>query len=166
MKFKPWIFLSALLIQNFSWSLTLTSSAFKNGTPIPLNYTCGGQNISPPLSWQNPPKNLKSYVLILEDPDSPTQTWDHWLVFNINPQLTQLESNAKLANNQVGQNSYGNSKYNGPCPPWGSQHRYYFKLYALNTVLNLKEGASKAALQQAMQTHILGTAELMGIYKR
>lgn len=147
--------------------MKLLSSTFENGGLIPQIYTCDGQNISPPLSWENAPANTKSFVLIVDDPDAPVGTWDHWLLFNIPSTVNSLAENfnSSAAGISLGRNSWGNSSYGGPCPP-DKMHRYFFKLYALDVMLDLKPGATKQAIETAMLNHILATAELMGKYDR
>lgn len=149
-------------------SFMLTSSAFANGEAIPRQFSCDGEDISPPSAWANPPEGTESFAIICDDPDCPGRTWDHWIVYDIpSDVLTLPENNSmKLPQGALnGKNSWGGSDYGGPCPPSGT-HRYFFKLYALDTMLNLKAGASKDQLLHAMEGHILGQAELMGVYKR
>lgn len=147
-------------------ALQLTSSAFAQGQPIPAKYTCVGQNISPALTWTSPPQNTKSFALIVDDPDAPSGTFVHWVLCNIPADTRALQENATPAGKmQAGKNSYGTTKYQGPCPPSGT-HRYFFKLYALDTVLNVKEGLSKEQLLEAMNGHILDQTELMGTFHK
>lgn len=148
-------------------AFTLTSSAFSEGKMIPSQYTCDDVDQSPPLTWQNAPANTKSFALILNDPDAPSGDWVHWVIFNIPATEQGLEeAMSNLPEGAVvGANSWGNSRYNGPCPPYNT-HRYFFRLYALDTTLPLQTGAKKSDLDTAMQKHILGTAMLMGTYKR
>lgn len=147
-------------------AFSLESSAFKAGEAIPSKYTCDGADISPPLKWQDAPQGTVSFVLTMDDPDAPRGVWDHWVVFNIPNTLSELIENHQFKNDvTLGKNSSANNKYNGPCPPNG-EHRYFFKLYALDQKLNLPSSATKKDVEAAMQNHILGTAELMGRYKR
>ncbi len=151
-------------------NMQITSPAFEEGGPIPAKYTCDGQDISPPLAWKNAPDGTKSFALISDDPDAPMSTWVHWVAFNIPPELTGLQENVRKeaeAKNGVrqGNNSWPRMGYGGPCPPSGT-HRYYFKIYALNALLDLKPGATKAEVLQAMKGHVLAEAHLMGKYKR
>jgi Raf kinase inhibitor-like YbhB/YbcL family protein len=151
-------------------NMQITSPAFEEGGPIPAKYTCDGQDISPPLAWKNAPDGTKSFALISDDPDAPMSAWVHWVAFNIPPELTGLQENVRKeaeAKNGVrqGNNSWPRMGYGGPCPPSGT-HRYYFKLYALNALLDLKPGATKAEVLQAMKGHVLAEAHLMGKYKR
>lgn len=161
------IFALSLLLSNITgvMAMNLTSEVFQNGKNIPLEYTCDGKDVSPPLSWQNAPNNTKSFVLIMDDPDAPQGTWDHWVLFNIPSQTKQLAEGAEPLpiGTHLGKNSWGKQEYGGACPPAGI-HRYYFKLYALDTMLNLPNGAIKAQIEQAMQGHILAQTTLMGRY--
>lgn len=146
-------------------NLTIESSAFNPNTTIPQQYTCDGANDSPPLTWKGGPEETKSYVLIVDDPDAPNGTWVHWLLFNIPADTHQLTEKNHIPNGAItGKNSWGNSEYGGPCPPSG-RHRYFFKLYALDTVLKLDENARKEDLLNAMENHILAKAELIGLYR-
>lgn len=147
--------------------MKMTSSAFLNEEKIPEKYTCDGKNLSPPLSWSNAPQNTKSFVLIVDDPDAPGGTWDHWILFNIPAHITALSENARSFPEETfgGKNSWGHVNYGGPCPPSGV-HRYFFKLYALDVQLPLYVGATKAEVLDAMKNHILDEAELIGKYSR
>lgn len=170
------IFFLAIMLGNLyaveesKMSFSLSSTAFQNGAGIPSVYTCEGANISPPLSWQNAPSETKTFVLICEDPDAPAGTWTHWVLYNIPNQMKGLSENiskqAHLADGSMqGINDFKQIGYGGPCPPSGT-HRYYFKLYALNTHLSLPPKATKAQVEQAIEGHILQQTELMGIYKK
>ena len=146
------------------------SPAFEHTTAIPQQYTCDGDDISPPLQWAELPEQTKTLALICDDPDAPNGVWDHWIMFNIKPELNGLEENVPKKFDPFGgighgNNSWGNAYYNGPCPPSG-QHRYYFKLYALDARINLKPGIPKAQLLRAMDGHILGEARFFGTYTR
>ncbi len=150
--------------------LKLFSDAFKDGEFIPLKYTCDGVNISPPLKWEHPPKDTKSFALICDDPDAPAGDWVHWVVYNIPSAARELTENASgqkhLPHNSIeGLNDYRKTNYSGPCPPSGT-HRYFFKLYALDILLNLKQGADKKELLDIMEGHILALTELVGKYQR
>lgn len=150
--------------------ITLRSSAFEEGGMIPRKYTCDGQDISPPLAWDSIPPGTKSLALICDDPDAPRGDWVHWVMFNLPAETRQLPENVppkkELPNGALqGSNDFRKIGYGGPCPPGGT-HRYFFKLYALDTLLKLHAGASKADLLKAMQGHILGQGQLMGKYKR
>jgi Raf kinase inhibitor-like YbhB/YbcL family protein len=148
----------------------LTSTTFAPGEPIPRQYTCDGDDISPPLQWGDPHEGAQSFALICDDPDAPGGTWVHWVLYNL-PAGTRGLPEAVLPDGDLpdggrhGKNSWRRLGYGGPCPPSGT-HRYYFKLYALDTVLDLDAGASKEQLLQAMEGHILAQAEVMGIYTR
>ena len=148
----------------------LTSTVFAPGESIPRKYTCDGEDISPPLRWSDPPQDTRSFALIADDPDAPRGTWVHWVLYNLPAETRALPEavppDADLPDgSRHGQNTWPRLGYGGPCPPSGT-HRYFFKLYALDTVLDLKSGASKKALARAMQGHVLDQAELMGLYSR
>ncbi|WP_341791663.1 YbhB/YbcL family Raf kinase inhibitor-like protein [Rickettsia endosymbiont of Gonocerus acuteangulatus] len=148
----------------------ITSTAFKHNERIPDKFTCKGQNISPHLEWSGFPSNTKSFVLIMDDPDAPVELapphgiWDHWIIYNIPVSITQLQEGQINDDIKVLNNGWKEKKYGGPCPPAGKPHRYFFKLYALNDYLELEENASKQDLVLALQKHLLGQAELIGIY--
>lgn len=149
---------------------SLSSPAFKSGGFIPVKYTCDGANISPTLQWTNLPVKCKSLALICDDPDAPGGTWVHWVIFNISAKTNLLPENMPsdkiLADNsKQGVTDFQTTGYGGPCPPSGT-HRYYFKLYALDTVLDIEAGSTKQQLLQAMAGHILSKALLMGKYER
>ncbi|PKL35270.1 MAG: YbhB/YbcL family Raf kinase inhibitor-like protein [Spirochaetae bacterium HGW-Spirochaetae-1] len=150
--------------------ITLTSKAFSHGKAIPERYTGDGEDISPPLSWGNVPEGTKSYALICDDPDAPIGNWDHWVLFNIPGEARELLEHFLLKNSVLkgvrgGMNDFRRLEYGGPCPPGGT-HRYFFKIYALDVVLEMKEGVKKKELQRVMEGHILGKGELMGTYTR
>lgn len=150
--------------------MEIKSTAFKEGGMIPAKYTCDGVNVSPPLSWSNFPKETKSFSLICDDPDAPMGTWVHWVIYDMPVGITQLPENIasqrELARGgKQGANDFRKIGYGGPCPP-GGEHRYYFKLYALDGTTDLKPGATKEQLLKAMQGHILAEAQLVGKYKR
>jgi Raf kinase inhibitor-like YbhB/YbcL family protein len=152
-------------------SMKLMSSAFKNGGVLPTLYTCDGKNINPPLEWTDAPAGTKSFMLIMEDPDAPAtkpNPWVHWIVFNIPPSANEIKENLSLKTlngAKQGLTNSGKSEFHGACPP-DKMHRYYFILYALDTTLNLLEGASKGELMGAIEGHILAKAELMATYER
>jgi Raf kinase inhibitor-like YbhB/YbcL family protein len=151
--------------------MQVMSTAFKNMQPIPRDYTCDGKNISPPLSWSSAPAGTKSFALIVEDPDAPAGTWTHWVVFDLPGDTSELSEDAvksQFASGGMkeGLNDFKHIGYGGPCPPAGKPHRYMFKLYALDTMLGLKSGASKKELEAAMAKHILGQGQLTGTYQR
>jgi Raf kinase inhibitor-like YbhB/YbcL family protein len=148
----------------------LTSSAFVHEGPIPGKYSCDGEDVSPPLRWDDPPEGAQSFALIFDDPDAPAGTWVHWVLYNIPGEARALPeavpAEVRLADGSLhGKNSWRRVDYGGPCPPGGT-HRYIFKLYAINTMLDLPAGATKEQLERAMEGHILGQAELMGTYTR
>lgn len=146
---------------------TLESSAFKQGELIPVKYTCDGDDISPALTWKNAPANTQSFALIMDDPDAPMGTWDHWLIFNIPANMDHFEEDLRSLPHGThhGKNSWDRNDYGGPCPP-DRIHRYFFRLYALDTTLSLNEGVTKKQILDAIQGHVLSTAELMGKYDR
>lgn len=153
-----------------SGTFQLTSTAFSQGTPIPALYTCQGRDISPPLAWGEPPASTRSFALIMDDPDAPVGIWVHWVIYNLPPEARSLPealpTDGQLPDGSLqGKNSWNRLGYGGPCPPSGT-HRYFFKLYALDTTLSLSTGASKGQLIQAMEGHILAQAELMGTYAK
>ncbi|MBI2541408.1 YbhB/YbcL family Raf kinase inhibitor-like protein [Candidatus Woesearchaeota archaeon] len=144
--------------------MKLASPAFQNNAAIPSEYTCDGSDLSPALLISDVPSNAKSLVLVMDDPDAPAGTWDHWAVFNINPSIKEITKGAEPGGT-AGRNSWGRAGYGGPCPPSGT-HRYFFKMYALDIMLGLPENSTKKELEKAMQGHIIAKAELMGTYKR
>lgn len=150
--------------------MKLTSSAFVEGGMIPRKYTCDGEDISPPLAWSDMPAGTQSLALICDDPDAPVGVWVHWVVFNLPPTLASLTEGIR-AEKQLpggglqGTNSWKRIGYGGPCPPGGT-HRYYFKLYALDTVLSLGNQATARDVMAAIKGHVLAEAQTMGRYKR
>lgn len=152
--------------------MEIRSSAFFIGNTIPFKYTCDGDNISPPIHWQDPPQETRSFTLIVDDPDAPKNTFTHWVVYNIPADSRELPEGIteepKLANGGVqGKNSFGKLGFGGPCPPpKHGTHRYFFKIFALDQSLDLPVGASKEEVLQAMEGHILDKAEVMGRYAR
>jgi hypothetical protein len=171
------IVIAALLLtgkDGAAMSLSLSSPAFKNGGEIPATYTCDGQNISPPLSWSGIPPGTKSLALIVDDPDAPDpaapqRTWVHWVLYNLPPDSSGLKEGVTSRDlppgTREGINDWHHTGYGGPCPPIG-RHRYFHKLYAVDTVLPDLGKADKAKLEKAMQGHILDKAELIGTYQR
>ena len=149
---------------NYNTNMILASSAFENNGAIPSEFTCDGSNVSPPLSISDVPKNAKSLALIMDDPDAPVGTFTHWTVWNISPQKPQFSKGEKISLPQ-GKTSFGKLGYGGPCPPSGT-HRYFFKLYALDTLLDIDESSNKKDLEQAMNGHIIEQATLVGKYTR
>ena len=156
-------------------SFTLTSTAFHEGERVPVRYTGEGEDVSPPLSWSNPPAETREFALICDDPDAPSdEPWVHWVIYRLPSSLSQLPESVARSQSpgdpdgaMQGLNSWKSVGYRGPLPPPGhGTHRYFYKLYALDTELELAGGASKADLLAAMDGHVLATAELMGTYER
>jgi hypothetical protein len=150
--------------------MQISSSAFADGGMIPKQHTCDGADVSPDLAWTGVPEGTRSFALICDDPDAPVGTWVHWVLFNIPPNENELPAevapDASLRNGAShGTNDFRKLGYGGPCPPGGT-HRYYFKLYALDTELSLESGATKAQVEDAMVGHILAQGQLMGKYAR
>jgi Raf kinase inhibitor-like YbhB/YbcL family protein len=146
-------------------TVKISSSAFDHKELIPVKYTCDGMDMNPPLTIQNIPPEAKSLALIVDDPDAPRGMWVHWVVWNIDPGTKEIKENSVPAGAKQGMNDFGKSDYGGPCPPSGT-HRYFFKLYALDTTLNLGPDTTKATLEAAMKGHIIAQAETIGLYKR
>lgn len=151
--------------------LVINSSAFEDGMSIPRKYTGEGDDISPPLKWTCVPEGTESFAIINDDPDAPSNTWVHWLIYNIPSQLQELPEGmpkvSELADGtKQGINDFNEIGYDGPMPPRGFEHRYFFKLYALDSVLDLPSGSTKVKLVNALKGHILDKAELVGFYKR
>jgi len=145
--------------------MKLTSPDFSEGSSIPERFTCDGQDINPTLRIDGVPQAAKSLVLIVDDPDAPVGTFTHWLIWNLRPDVTEIVANSPLSDAVQGVNDFGRSKYGGPCPPSGV-HRYYFKLYALDTTLKLPAKSKRKALDAAIKGHMVGEAILMGRYAR
>ncbi|MBA7535125.1 hypothetical protein ES705_27376 [subsurface metagenome] len=153
-----------------SMELTVKSTAFSHGGMIPSKYTCDGMDISPPLSWSKGPEGTKSYALISDDPDAPMGTWVHWVLYNLSADVTSLPEDlqkTKILDKGVlqGKNDFGKYGYGGPCPPGGT-HRYFFKVYALDIVIDAGAGLTKKQLLKEMDKHILAQGELVGKYSR
>ncbi len=144
--------------------MKVVSSAFKNGEAIPGKYTCDDMDISPPLTFKDIPEDAASLALIADDPDAPCGTWVHWLVWNMDPSVDGICQGEEVRGIK-GRNDFGRLTYGGPCPPGGTHH-YYFKLYALDKYLDLREGSSKKDLVKAMEGHIIEESQLMGVYNR
>ena len=150
--------------------IKVTSSAFAEGGLIPSKYTCDGSDVSPPLQWDSLPEGTGSIAMISDDPDAPMGTWVHWVIFGLPADTKELKENIPPDNTlpngaKQGTNDFGRIGYGGPCPPGGT-HRYFFKIYALDTELDLAAGATKNDLLNAMEGHILGQGQLIGKYKR
>lgn len=142
--------------------MKLTSPEFEHGGSIPAKFTCDGKDVSPPLEIADAPDDTKTMALIVDDPDAPSKTWLHWLLYDIPPTARIQEDDIP---GKQGMNDFGKKNYGGPCPPSG-RHRYFFRLHALDTELNLPDGASRKDVENAMEGHILEKAELMGLYER
>jgi Raf kinase inhibitor-like YbhB/YbcL family protein len=157
--------------QGGAMSFQITSTAFSSGASIAKNCTCDGPDVSPSLNWTGAPAGTQSFALIADDPDAPAGTWVHWVLYNLPANATELPEGVKkqeqLPDGTLqGRNDFRKVGYNGPCPPPGKPHRYFFKLYALNAKLTLKAGATKNDVESAMKGHILAQTELMGKYGR
>jgi Raf kinase inhibitor-like YbhB/YbcL family protein len=148
---------------NAASSISITSSSFQAGGDIPAKFTCNGTNVSPELQISSVPNEAKSLVLIVDDPDAPRGLFTHWIVWNIDSKTTRVAENSAPTAGVQGINDFGKRNYGGPCPPSGT-HRYFFKIFALDTKLELKPGARRAELDAAMRGHILAQGELMGRY--
>jgi Raf kinase inhibitor-like YbhB/YbcL family protein len=145
--------------------IQMTSAAFTEGSNIPSKHTCDGEDVSPELAWSGVPQGAKSLALIMDDPDAPGRVFVHWVLFNIPASVEELPEGVS-GTGLPGTNNFRKTGYNGPCPPSGSAHRYFFKLYALDQELKLPSGASKADLENAMKGHVLAMGQLMGKYGR
>lgn len=160
-----------LLFPVYAYSLEINSSAFNKGDKIPPKYTCDGEDVSPALSWSGVPAETKSFVLICSDPDAPFKPWSHWVVFNIPKEKRALAegvaNTALLDDGSIqGMNDFRKNAYGGPCPPGKNQHRYFFTLYCLDTVLTLDEKSTRSDVLNAVKGHIITGAEIYGIYGR
>jgi len=153
---------------NVQRKMSLSSSAFKDGQPIPVDYTCDGKNISPPLSWSGAPSETQSLLLIVDDPDAPAGVWTHWLLWNISTDTSALpeDFSKSPSTGKQGTNDFKKLGYGGPCPPAGKAHRYFFRIYALDTTLNVAAGATRKEIDAAMAKHVLATGQWMGTYQR
>jgi Raf kinase inhibitor-like YbhB/YbcL family protein len=148
---------------NAASSISITSSSFQAGGDIPAKFACDGTNVSPALQIGGVPNEAKSLVLIVDDPDAPRGLFTHWIIWNIDPKTTLVAENSAPAAGVQGTNDFGKRNYGGPCPPSGT-HRYFFKIFALDTKLELKPNARRAELDAAMRGHVLAQGELMGRY--
>lgn len=156
--------------ENLKNTIKITSPVFEYGEYIPSAYTCMGKDMSPPINWQGVPRNAKSLVLICDDPDAPMGTWVHWVIYNIPPDSKGLPEGIpgleRLKDGTLqGINDFRKIGYGGPCPP-GGVHRYYFKIYAIDTMLNIDPGATKKRIMKLIEGHIISKGELMGRFKR
>lgn len=159
------LLLSMIHYKSFAHGFTLESSGFQMNSMIPNQYTCKGKDQSPPLTWKSMPPKTKSLVLIVEDPDATNGVWTHWILFNIPPTVHQLAAGGPVPPGaSTAKNSWGELGYRGPCPTLGA-HAYHFKLYALDTLLNLNNDATRDALLNAITSHVLGSTELVGLYQ-
>jgi len=147
-------------------ALTLKSPQFEDNEFIPQKYTCDGEDINPPLKIEGVPEGTKSLALIVDDPDAPMGTWDHWVVYNISPDIIEIQEGEVPQDAIQGINDFGETNYGGPCPPAGAPHRYVFKLYALDGLLQLPSGATKEDLEKTMEGHVLEETKLIGKYQR
>lgn len=165
-------FLLMLVFPITAFGFELKSSAFKNNEFIPSKFSCDGEDLSVDLSWTNAPENTKSFAIICEDPDAPAGTWIHWIIFNIPKDITNLAQGLpklRKLENQIyqGRNDFGEFGYGGPCPPPNKVHRYFFKIYALDILIeNPEKIITKSDLISAISSHIIAEAELVGLYKR
>jgi Raf kinase inhibitor-like YbhB/YbcL family protein len=146
-------------------ALHITSPDFSEGETIPKKFTCDAQDVSPKLEWNEPPANTGSFALIMDDPDAPAGTWVHWVLYDLPADAKELPERVPRQE-QLASGAWQGRNDFGPCPPPGKPHRYFFKLYTLDTKLNLKSGATKADLERAMKRHTLSQAELIGRYGR
>ncbi|HEY4662363.1 MAG TPA: YbhB/YbcL family Raf kinase inhibitor-like protein [Candidatus Humimicrobiaceae bacterium] len=145
--------------------MEIESLVFKNNKLIPSKYTCDGENVNPPLLIGDVPENAKSLVLIVDDPDASRGTWVHWTVWNIGPHIKEIKENSCPQNAVEGRTDFGRPGYGGPCPPSGT-HRYFFKLFALNTTLDIDTSTEAADLEREIEDNILAKAQLVGLYRR
>jgi len=143
--------------------MKIESPSFRNNEMIPSKYTCDGANVNPPLLISGTPEDAKSLVLIVDDPDAPSKTWVHWVVWNIDPNTKEIPENTIPEGAVEGMTDFGKQGYGGPCPPSGIHH-YHFKIYALDITISLDSSASVVDIKEAMQGHILDSAELIGLY--
>jgi Raf kinase inhibitor-like YbhB/YbcL family protein len=168
------IIASSLLFSFFAFSahaaddLAVSTTAFLDQGLLPVLYTCDGKDLSPAMSWTNPPAKAQSYAIVMTDPDAPSGMWYHWVVYNIPVATTSLAEGTTEypAGSLIGKNSWKNAKYNGPCPPKGSSHSYIFTLYALDTKLKLPAGADGKEVEEAIKNHVIQKAQLNAVYSR
>lgn len=163
------LFLTFFSLEVFA--LDIESDVFKNNGYIPDRYSCDAQDFSPALAWSDAPAATRSFALICDDPDAPFKVWVHWVIFNIPAESNKLKENIsqeEMASLGIvlGTNDFGSLGYRGPCPPQGRRHRYFFKLYALDSTLSLEEGATKSQLIEAMQGHIIAESKIVASYQR
>lgn len=149
--------------------MDVASSAFRPGEAIPVMHTCDGADVPPPLSWSGAPESARAFAVVVDDPDAPGGTWVHWLVWNIPPgagEVAAAASGGFAGDAAEGKNSWGSQGYRGPCPPSGKQHRYSFRVYALDGALDLAPGASMDEFEHAAQPHLVAAGEVTGTYRR
>lgn len=146
-------------------NMKIESPIFENNSSIPLKYTCDGEDVNPPLEISEVLENTKSLVLIVDDPDAPGGTWVHWTVWNISPETEEVGENSTPDGGEEGITDFGKPGYGGPCPPSGT-HRYFFKLFALDTILDIDSSSKVSDIEKAMEGHILDQAQLIGLYQR
>lgn len=168
---KKIIVIAILLISANALAMDVASSSFYNRANIPKKYTCDAENISPNINWWNVPAGVKSFAVICEDPDSPSGTWTHWVIFNIPPTKKSLPENTpqsdKLADGSIqGTNSFDKNGYGGPCPPKGKPHRYIFRLFALDSMLQLDSKAKRDDVLSEVRNHTIAETRLIGYYGR
>ena len=145
--------------------MVISSKAFRQDEFIPVKYTCDGMDVNPPLTFSDIPDSARSLVLVMDDPDSKSGLFTHWMLYNISPGTELLSENARSAAGTLGRNDFGTIGYGGPCPPTGAHH-YYFRLFALNDELYLPEGLPRQDLNEALKNHIIEVAELVGLYEK
>jgi len=162
------LFGARLLLADSGFSLT--TSSFQADGDIPSRFTCRGDNLSPALAWSDPPAGTRSFVLIADDPDAPSYVFTHWVIYDLPSSLRRLPAGVPNTSDpeggRQGSNDFEQTGYGGPCPPPGKPHRYFFRLYALDMQLNLRAGASRSEVENAMKGHVLGQASVMGRFKR
>ena len=145
--------------------MIITSPAFKHNSKIPSKYTCDGENINPPLELSDMPRGTRSLVLIVDDPDAPSKTWVHWVVYNIDLKVKEIKENSVPVGGVLGTTDFEKPGWGGPCPPSGS-HRYFFKVYALDTILDAPNGLTKQQVLEKVRDHVIEETEIVGLYSR
>lgn len=153
-------------LTDIKYNMKMDSPAFDAMGKIPRQYTCDGENISPPLNIFNVPSTAKSLAVIADDPDAPGKIWSHWVMWNMPPNLEKLPENSFPAGAIIGTNDFGNLRYEGPCPPGTNLHKYEFKIYALDTMIDLPGTAKKEDLEKAINGHVVDFFSLIGTYSR
>jgi Raf kinase inhibitor-like YbhB/YbcL family protein len=147
-------------------SITVTSRSFASGGPIPVDFTCDGKNTSVDVSWSSPPEHTQALVVILEDPDAPSAPFTHWVVFDLRPESRSLAAGADVSSlgAKLGLNDSKDSRYFGPCPPHGTGHHYVLRVFALDHAVGLPEGAARSEVDAAMNSHVLGSGQVIGTF--